>query len=139
MTPAPALSTDAVRSLMPFAATLGLELVSADQETVVCAMPWTSGLTTAADGFHGGALMSLADSAGAVLAFLNLPTGAVTSTISSSTVFLRSASGGTATATSRLLHKGRSTIVVETTITDDDGRTLTRTTQTQAVLMQREG
>ena len=128
------LSTEAVRALMPFAGLLGIELVSADAQHAVATMAWHGDLTTVAEGFHGGALMSLADSTGAIVAFLNLPDGAGTSTISSSTVFLRGASSGTVTATSRLVHAGRSTIVVETSVTDDDGRPLTRTTQTQAVL-----
>jgi uncharacterized protein (TIGR00369 family) len=130
----PALTSDDLRSLMPFAATLGIELVSADRDAAVCRMPWDRRLTTVADGFHGGALMGLADSVGAVVAFLNLPEGATTSTVSSSTVFLRGASGGVVTATGRLLHRGRRTIVVETALTDDAGRDLARTTQTQAVL-----
>jgi len=131
------LSTEAVRDLMPFAATLGIELATAGAEKAVCTMAWRPDLTTVADGFHGGALMALADSTGAIVAFLNLPEGAGTSTISSNTVFLRSAREGVVTAAARLVHAGRSTIVVETTVADADGRALTRTTQTQAVLAAR--
>jgi uncharacterized protein (TIGR00369 family) len=81
--------------------------------------------------------MGLTDSVGGVVAFLNLPVGAGTSTISSATVFLRGAREGTVTATGRLLHRGRTTIVVETTVSDEQGRPLVRTTQTQAVLLPR--
>ncbi len=38
---------------------------------------------------HGGALMTLADSVGAVCAVLNLPPGASTSTVSSATSLMR--------------------------------------------------
>lgn len=131
------LTTEAMHGLMPLTANLGAELVSATATEAVCTMAWRKDLTTVADGFHGGALMALADSVGAIVAFLNLPEGAGTSTISSSTVFLRAAREGTVTATSRLVHAGRSTIVVETTVTDGDGRPLTRTTQTQAVMAAR--
>ena len=86
---------------------------------------------------HGGALMSLTDTIGGVVAFLNLPEGAGTSTISSSTVFLRGLREGTLTATGRLIHKGRTTIVAETELADAQGRPVARTTQTQAVLMPR--
>jgi uncharacterized protein (TIGR00369 family) len=79
--------------------------------------------------------MALADTVGGVVAFLNLPEGAGTTTISSSTVFVRGVRDGQVTATGRLVHHGRSTIVVETELTDEAGRTLTRTTQTQAVLL----
>jgi len=83
---------------------------------------------------HGGVLMSLADTIGAVCAFLNLPAGTTTSTTSSSTVFLRGVRSGTVTATARPLHAGRSTIVVTTQLHDDDGRLVAQVTQTQAVL-----
>jgi len=81
--------------------------------------------------------LALADSVGGAVAFLNLPEGAGTSTISSSTVFTRGAREGVVTATGRLVHRGRTTIVVETELVDDAGRTVSRTTQTQAVLVSR--
>ena len=85
---------------------------------------------------HGGALMGLADASGAMVAFLNLPEGAAgTTTISSSTNFLRALRAGAATATSTCLHRGRTTIVVDTVIHDDGGKLVARVTQTQAVLM----
>lgn len=129
------LDTETLNSIMPLGAHLGLELVDAAPERAVLTMPWAEHLCTAGGALHGGALMALADSVGGTVAFLNLPEGATTSTISSSTVFLRGMRGGTVTATGTRVHKGRSTIVVETVLTDDEGRTLTRTTQTQAVLV----
>ena len=83
---------------------------------------------------HGGALMALADSVGAVCAFLNLPQGTTTSTTSSSTVFLRGVRSGTVTATARPIHVGRSTIAVVTELRDADDRLVAQVTQTQAVL-----
>jgi uncharacterized protein (TIGR00369 family) len=80
--------------------------------------------------------MSFADSVGAVCAFLNLPTGAGTSTTSSSTVFLRGVRSGTVSATAHPLHAGRSTIAITTQLRDDEGRLVAQTTQTQAVLGQ---
>jgi 1,4-dihydroxy-2-naphthoyl-CoA hydrolase len=131
------LDTRTMRKLMPFTAQLRLELVSATPQEVVATMAWSEDTTTAGGATHGGALMSLADTIGGAVAFLNLPEGAGTSTISSSTVFLRAVRGGTVTATGRLVHRGRTTIVAETELTDDDGRAVARTTQTQAVLAQR--
>lgn len=128
------LDTATVHSLMPFAGVLGMELVEVSPETVVAEMAWAEQLCTAGGLLHGGSLMALADSVGGAVAFLNLPEGAATSTISSSTVFLRGVREGTVTATGRLVHKGRSTIVVETEVADHDGRPVVRTTQTQAVL-----
>ena len=63
---------------------------------------------------HGGCLMALADSVGAMCAFLNLPEGAGTSTIESKTNFFRALTAGNATITSTLVHAGRRTIVVQT-------------------------
>lgn len=79
--------------------------------------------------------MTLADGAGAVTAFLNLPEGALgTTTVSSATSFLRAVRDGWAEAVSRPLHRGRTTIVVETEITDAASRRVAKVTQTQAVL-----
>ena len=84
---------------------------------------------------HGGALMGLADSAGGLLAFLNLPEGAGgTATIESKTNFLGAVRSGYVNAVARALHKGKRTIVVDTELYDDDGRLVARVTQTQAVL-----
>ena len=78
--------------------------------------------------------MALADSAAATLAFLNLPPGATTSTIEAKTNFLAAVREGVVTARSELVHKGRTTMVVQTDVTDDAGRLVSRTLQTQAVL-----
>jgi uncharacterized protein (TIGR00369 family) len=78
--------------------------------------------------------MTLADTAGAVCAFLNLPAGATTVTIESKTNFLGAVKEGTVTARARPLHVGRSTIVIETDVLDASGHRVARTMQTQAVL-----
>lgn len=132
--PAPALTTDQMQSLMPLTKTLGVQLVSASKAEAVGTLAWSAALTTAGGMLHGGALMGLADSIGAVVAFLNLPAGASTSTISSSTVFLRGVAAGSVTATARPLHAGRRTIAVVVELVDDHGRAVAQVTQSQAVL-----
>ena len=124
----------ALLALMPFAVTAGVELDSAAPDEVSGRLPWAPERCTAGGVLHGGALMTLADTVGAVCAFLNLPPGASTSTLSSATSLLRAVRGGTARATARPLHVGRSTVVVLTSVTDDDGRPVASVTQTQAVL-----
>jgi 1,4-dihydroxy-2-naphthoyl-CoA hydrolase len=57
-----------------------------------------------------------------------------TATISSTTNFLRGVRSGHANGTARPLRVGRSVIVVETEVRDDDGKLLAHTTQSQAVL-----
>ena len=84
---------------------------------------------------HGGAIMSLADSGGGLCAFLNLPDDASgTATIESKTNFFGAVRDGHVTATSRPLHTGKTTIVVETDVHDAGDRHVARVTQTQAVL-----
>lgn len=122
---------------MPLGRTLGMELVSAGPDEVVLRMAWDEGRTTSGGALHGGALMALADSAGGTCAFLNLPPGAGTSTISSATSFLRGVREGHVTATARPMHVGRTTIAVESELRDDEGELVAKVTQTQAVLRPR--
>lgn len=78
--------------------------------------------------------MTLADSVGAVCAFLNLPPGVSTSTVASSTALIRGVRGGSAHAVARPVHAGRSFVTVAVEVTDDEGRPVAQVTQTQAVL-----
>lgn len=122
-------------SSMPFALANGVELSSASVDEVVGTVAWSNERCTAGGVLHGGALMTLADSLGAILAFLNLPEGARgTSTIESKTNLFRGVREGTVTGTASVLHAGRSTIVVQSDLRDDEGRRVALTTQTQAVL-----
>ena len=130
------MSDDLIAS-MPFAAGLGIRLESAGTDETVAVLPWSDAHTTAGGLLHGGALMTLADTAGAVCAFLGLPEGARTATTQSGTHLLRAVSGSSGSevrATARPVHSGRTQIVVQTDVTDDRGRLVARTTQTQAVL-----
>ncbi len=135
MTDADAELTAQTHASMPLAETLGLEVVTASPEEVHMRLEHQDRLCTAGGILHGGALMALADSAGGLCAFLNLPEGATgTATIESKTNFFRAVRDGHVDATSRVLHSGRTTIVVETDLRDAEGRHVARVTQTQAVL-----
>jgi len=120
--------------MMPFAAGLGIVLDAAAPGEIRGRMPWAPERCTTGGILHGGALIALADSLGGICAFLNLPPGALTATTSSATVFTRAVRSGEVTAVTRPLHVGRSTIVVQTDLTDDAGRRVAQVTQTQAVL-----
>jgi uncharacterized protein (TIGR00369 family) len=127
--------TGGFRASMPFADVLGIEILAASPEEVRVRSAWEERLCTAGGILHGGALMGIADAAGAYCAFLNLPDGSTgTATIESKTNFFRAVRDGQVVATSRPLHRGRTTIVVETDLHDADGRHVARVTQTQAVL-----
>lgn len=131
--------TEFVRSAMPFAAELGIEVLRSgldDPDGVTFSrMAWHERLCTMGGTLHGGALMAFADAMGGYVAFRNLPAGATgTSTIESKTNFLRAIRGGHLHGRSTVLHAGRTTIVIDTDLFDDDGRRVGRVTQTQAVL-----
>ena len=123
---------------MPFGPLLGIEFVDAAPEEVRARLDWDASRCTAGGVLHGGAIMGLADSTGGLLAYLNLPAGAEgTATIESKTNFFGAVRNGWVEARSRPLHKGRTTIVVETDVHDADARHVARVTQTQAVLFPR--
>jgi uncharacterized protein (TIGR00369 family) len=120
---------------MPLVATLGIRFIESDRTAVRATLDHRAELCTTGGILHGGVIMALADSTGGSCAFLNLPEGAAgTSTIESKTNFLRAVRSGTVTATSRPLHTGRTVIVVETDVTDADGRLVAKVIQSQAVL-----
>src|SRR5207302_7549913 len=127
--------TSFIHEAMPLCKTLGVVAESIGAEAVVLAMEWQEGLCTSAGLLHGGVLMALADSAGGACAHLNLPEGATgTTTIESKTNFLRAVSTGQVKATSHPLHVGRTVIVVDTDVHDDQERLVARVTQSQLVL-----
>jgi uncharacterized protein (TIGR00369 family) len=130
------MTTDITAQLidsMPFARSLGVRIDSATAQEVAGRLAWAPERCTAGGVLHGGALMALADSLGGACAFLNLPPGATTSTIESKTNFFRAVTAGSVRAVTRPLHIGRSTIVVQTDLYDDDDRRVAQVTQTQAV------
>jgi 1,4-dihydroxy-2-naphthoyl-CoA hydrolase len=120
---------------MPFGGLLGIELVGEPSSDEVRArLAWREELCTAGGLLHGGALMALADSAGGLCAYLNLPDGAAgTATIQSGTSFLRPVRDGYVEAVSRPLSVGRNVIAVETEVVDANGRAVARVVQSQAV------
>src|SRR5262245_19980711 len=73
---------------------LGIRLTEASPERVVAEMIGRDDLCTLPGTIHGGALMALADTAGAYGTALNLPKGAATTTIESKTNFFARAVPG---------------------------------------------
>jgi 1,4-dihydroxy-2-naphthoyl-CoA hydrolase len=130
-------SPAALLATIPYSVALGMTLDEATPQLVRGSLPWSPERCTTSGVMHGGAVMSLADTVGAVCALLNLPAGAGTATVQSATNFFRGVRDGTLHATARPLHVGRSFIVVRTDLTDDQDRPVGQTTQTQAVLAPR--
>lgn len=118
-----------------FPDTLGIEWLEIDAERIRARMPVRRELCTAGDVLHGGAIMALADTLGAVGTFVNLPKGARTTTIDSSTKFLAAAPlGSDVEAECTAFHRGRTTMVWQTLVRDENDRLCAVVTQTQLVI-----
>ena len=118
-----------------FARLLGFRLVSAEPDEVLAELSVTEDLSNRNGVMHGGAIMALADNICGTATMINLPQGKTTTTLESKTNFLRPIRiGDTARARCVPLHKGRTTMVWQTTITRGDGKTAAIVTQTQVVI-----
>jgi 1,4-dihydroxy-2-naphthoyl-CoA hydrolase len=113
---------------------LGIEIVEASPERVVAQLAIRDELRTVGGALHGGTLMAFADTIGAVATMLNLPAGAGTTTLESKTNFFAAGRSGTVRAETTPLHRGKRTMVWQTRISDESGRMLSLTIQTQMVL-----
>jgi uncharacterized protein (TIGR00369 family) len=121
-----------------FPGLMGIELLEATPDRVRAEMPVRPDLCTTGGTLHGGAMMAFADTLGAIGTVLNLPAAHGTTTTSSATSFIAGAkAGSTVQAESLPLHRGRTTMVWQTTIRTEDGRTCAVVTQTQLVLAPR--
>jgi uncharacterized protein (TIGR00369 family) len=119
---------------MPFADHLGVELVESTPERVVGRLKVRPELCTIPAVLHGGAVMALADTLGAIATLANVAEGQWTTTIESKTNFLAAVpEGEVATAECTPLHRGKTTMVWQTKITREDGRVAAYVTQTQLV------
>jgi uncharacterized protein (TIGR00369 family) len=114
---------------------MGIEFSEVTPDRVVAHITVRKDLCTVGDNLHGGAVMAFADTLGAVAAILNMPQGARTTTIESKTNFVGGASVGTrVTGESVPVHKGRTTIVCQTTLRSEAGKLVALVTQTQLVI-----
>ena len=114
---------------------LGVEFTDVTPDNVVAQLVVRKDLCTIGDNLHGGAIMAFADTLGAVAAILNMPQGARTTTIESKTNFIRGAPVGTRVIGESVpLHKGRTTVVCQTTIRSEAGKLVALVTQTQLVI-----
>src|SRR5215475_9649833 len=124
---------------LPFAKLLGLELVTVTPERVEAVLQVREDLCTRPAVLHGGAVMALADTLGAIATVANLAEGTTTTTIESKTNFFAAIPlGDTARAECTPLHRGRTTMVWQTRVTRSDGRIAALVIQTQLVLQPRK-
>lgn len=120
----------------PFPRLMGVEVIEAAKARVLGRIIVKPEICTASHIMHGGAIMAFADTLGAIGAFLNLPEGALTTTIESKTNFIGSAKEGTTVLAETMpLHIGRRSSVWQTRLTREDGSLVAVVTQTQMVLL----
>ncbi len=120
--------------LPAFAEHVGIEVLEAEPGRVLGRLVIGPQHSNGRDRVHGGAIMSLADTLGAIGTVLNLPRGSVTTTIESKTNFLAAGRGDELVGEALPLHIGRNTMVWQTTIRDAEARRVAVVTQTQLVL-----
>ena len=114
---------------------LGIRFVEVTRDRVVAELTIRDDLRTVGGSLHGGTLMAFADTVGATATALNLPPGAGTTTLESKTNFFAAGRQGVIRAESVPLHRGKRTMVWQTRMTDESGRLLAQTIQTQMVLL----
>ena len=118
-----------------FPGLMGVRLLELAPDRVVAELAVRPELCTTGGVLHGGASMAFADALGAVGTILNLPHGRRTTTTDSSTKFIGAARAGTTVrAECVALHRGRTTMVWQTTIRSAEGKLCAVVTQTQLVL-----
>jgi uncharacterized protein (TIGR00369 family) len=113
---------------------LGIEFVEITPDRVLARLIIDERLMTIVGTVHGGTLMAFADTIGAAGTLANLAEGQRTATLESKTNFIASCRAGVVQAEAKPIHKGKRTHVWETRITDENGKLLSITTQTQMVL-----
>lgn len=118
-----------------FPGLMGVRLTELTPERVCAEMPVRANLCTAGGILHGGAYMAFADTLGAVGTVINMPADARTTTTDSSTKFIAGAKLGTVVSAECIaLHRGRTTMVWQTSIRSAEGKLCAVVTQTQLVM-----
>jgi uncharacterized protein (TIGR00369 family) len=116
----------------PYGEHFAFELIEATEDHIRLRLPFRDDLTRFNATLHGGAIMSLADTAGVIRASLDAR-GELAGTMHFSINFLRPVAAGHLDAVARTVHSGRTSLVLETTLEDAEGRPVGLVTQTQAV------
>jgi len=114
---------------------LGIQLLEVTPDKVLATLTVRPDLCTTGKILHGGAIMAFADTLGAIGTVASMPQGHGTATIESKTNFIGGAAeGSVVTGECTPVHKGRTTQVWQTRITNAQGKLVALVTQTQIVL-----
>jgi uncharacterized protein (TIGR00369 family) len=118
-----------------FPGLMGMRIVDLAPERVVGELLVRPDLCTTGGVLHGGAYMAFADTLGAIGTILNMPQGRRTTTTDSSTKFIGAARVDTTVIGECVaLHRGRTTMVWQTSIRSPEGKLCAVVTQTQLLL-----
>jgi 1,4-dihydroxy-2-naphthoyl-CoA hydrolase len=129
----------AVADLPAFTKLLGVNVLHRSPERSEAELIVREELCNRRGVLHGGAVMALGDTLGGMTAIMSLPDGGRTATIESKTNFFAAVpKGDTAHALCIPLHRGRTTMVLETRITRGDGKLAAIVTQTQLIFGRNE-
>jgi 1,4-dihydroxy-2-naphthoyl-CoA hydrolase len=127
------------RSAGTMIASHGTRFVQVSAERAVLELDFKPELTQMTGLFHAGAIISLADEACTALASAHaMGDGGWDArkfplTVQLSANLIRNADRGTLTAEALPVHRGRTTVVVQSTVKDEQGRLLATVTATQIV------
>ena len=113
---------------------IGIRFTETGKDRIVAELEIRPELLTTTGALHGGTLMAFADTIGAAGTVVNLAPGQNTATLESKTNFFAAAFNGVVRAEATPLHKGKRTHVWQTRVTDDKGKLLSLTIQTQVIL-----
>lgn len=127
---------DSLQDKLPdYPRSLGMVYTEASSDRLVAEIIVRQDMSNGYGNIHGGALMSFADTLGAVATILNIPRDKTTTTLESKTNFIGAAAvGAKLIGEATPLHRGRRTQIWETRITTAEGKLVAKVTQTQLVL-----
>ena len=106
---------------MAFWKLLGIEFVDVEKGRAKMRLPFDPKLTNSTGASHGGALFTLADSAGSMALVSMAAKGEVVTTVEMKINFLKPFTGGEAVAEATILHCGKSTALGDVEIKDGEG------------------
>jgi uncharacterized protein (TIGR00369 family) len=121
---------EAVFRQVPYVRLLGLEFVEASRGSAAFALEAREELTRMGGIVHGGAVVSLMDTAAACAVHTLLEPGGRTVTVDLTVHFLRPATAGRVEARARVLRKGRRVIILAVEATDGEGELIATSTMT---------
>ena len=125
------------RLLPAFPRYLGIELTAAEPDRLVASVMVREETGNGQGSMHGGALMAVADTLGAIGTLINLQPGQRTTTIESKTNFIAAAPiGARLLAEAVPLHRGRTTQIWQTRISRENGRLVAIVIRLVAIVIQ---